>query len=95
MTEAATQAESTVETESADVETEKTPPLRYSCMCCGEFTLSEEPSYERQGMKCPNCGWIADFVQERDRQLDGRANGVSLIEARDNFRRFGTIHPEN
>jgi hypothetical protein len=40
---------------------------------------------------CPVCFWEDDGVQLDDASLRGGANEVSLLEARENFRRFGAI----
>lgn len=66
-------------------------PARFPCPCCGQHTLAEEPP--GTFAICPVCEWEDDHVQFRDPTYEGGANRVSLAEARDNFRRFGTITP--
>ena len=60
--------------------------MKFACHCCGFLTLDEYPegSYEI----CPVCFWENNHVQLRDPTWIG-ANKVSLLEARENFARFG------
>jgi hypothetical protein len=60
--------------------------MKFACLCCGFLTLEEHPegSYEI----CPVCFWENNHVQFRDPTWIG-ANKVSLLEARENFARFG------
>ena len=60
---------------------------RYPCPCCGYYTLEEKPPGTHN--ICPVCYWEDDNVQFKDPSLRGGANGVSLEEARGNFRDFG------
>lgn len=58
----------------------------YTCPCCGYRTLSDLPgSYEI----CHVCFWEDDQVQILDPWYAGGANRPSLIEAQQNFSRFG------
>jgi hypothetical protein len=59
----------------------------FPCPCCGHRTLTSE-SPGSYGL-CPVCYWEDDGVQFRDPNYRGGANLESLIEARDNFQRFG------
>jgi len=56
------------------------------------LTLPQQPpgTYEL----CPVCWWEDDGVQFNDLNRRGGANGPSLNEARENFRRFGVSDPE-
>ncbi|MEO0761966.1 MAG: CPCC family cysteine-rich protein [Pseudomonadota bacterium] len=60
------------------------------CPCCGA-----EPDAPWSGSYhlCPLCGWQDDPVQAADPACEGGANGVSLDQARANFRTFGAIDP--
>ena len=60
---------------------------KYKCPCCGYYTLSEKAggSFEI----CPVCFWEDDRVQLQNPDLAGGANGVSLNEAREQFRKCG------
>lgn len=62
---------------------------RYGCPCCGFLTLDEAPP--GTFAICPVCFWEDDEVQFRDPLYEGGANGVSLEQARKNFREFGAI----
>lgn len=62
-----------------------------ACPCCsvaGVFALPRG-SYEI----CPICGWQDDPIQAVDPAYEAGANGVSLAQARANFRVFGAIDP--
>jgi hypothetical protein len=65
------------------------PKKKYECPCCGYLTLEEEPpgTFEI----CSVCFWEDDDVQFYDHDYKGGANGVSLNQARANYRRFGAI----
>jgi len=65
---------------------------RYHCPCCGFLTFEEEPSYTFE--ICSVCYWESDNVQNKNPNYAGGANGVSLIEAKENFRKFGAIKQE-
>ena len=59
----------------------------YPCPCCGYLVFSEPPgTYEI----CPVCDWEDDASQLRYARMAGGANRVSLLEAQQNFARFGT-----
>ena len=59
--------------------------VRYACPCCDRHALTEPPSGTFE--ICPVCGWEDDGVQFRDPDYRGGANGASLREARDAYRR--------
>ena len=61
--------------------------MKFPCPCCGYTTLDEEPPGTFD--ICPVCNWEDDNVQFNDSSYRGGANGVSLQEARENFKRFG------
>ena len=58
---------------------------KYVCPCCGHRTLSEKGAYEI----CPVCYWEDDPVQSRDPGFSGGANDLSLVESRENYKKFG------
>lgn len=60
------------------------------CPCCKRRTLTERGHYEI----CSACNWEDDPLQEKQADLRGGANVVSLNEARRNFLESGTIDPE-
>lgn len=53
------------------------------CKCCGCLTIEEEYDI------CPVCFWEADHYQEKNPDYAGGANDVSLIQAKENYLRFG------
>ncbi len=61
---------------------------RWPCPCCGHLTLTQGPGdYDL----CPVCFWEDDGAQLRWPLSADGANGISLVEAQANFRRFGTV----
>lgn len=51
--------------------------IRYSCRCCGAFTLLESGGWEI----CDVCGWEDDPVQAIDPDFAGGANEMTLRQA--------------
>ena len=58
---------------------------KLACACCGFLTLD----LDAEERTCEVCYWIDDHVQYRNPDARGGANEESLIEARENFARFG------
>jgi hypothetical protein len=63
------------------------PSTNFACPCCGCFTLPEEPP--GTFYICPVCYWEDDSLQFDNPRMEGGANRMSLIEARQNYREFG------
>ena len=65
---------------------------KYKCICCGYYTLEEEPpnSYEI----CPVCFWEQDNVQNSDPTFEGGANDMCLLDAREMYKKIGAIDSE-
>ena len=61
---------------------------KYRCPCCGYFTLGDEPGHF---YICPVCFWEDDNIQSFDPNYTGGANGISLTEARINYKRIGAM----
>ena len=55
----------------------------YECKCCGCLTIEEKYDI------CPVCRWEHDPYQEKYPDHAGGANDVSLIQAKENYLRFG------
>lgn len=55
------------------------------CPCCGYLTFDEQGHFDI----CPVCFWEDDPVQSNDEEYVGRANGISLRQARANFKVLG------
>lgn len=53
------------------------------CKCCGCLTIEERYDI------CPVCRWENDPYQEEHPDFGGGANSVSLIQAKENYLRFG------
>jgi hypothetical protein len=60
---------------------------KFQCPCCGYYTLQEGRSNSFD--ICRVCFWEDDGVQFHDPDYEGGANGVSLNQARENFKKFG------
>ena len=62
---------------------------KYQCLCCGYYTLTEEPpgSYEI----CKVCYWEDDYINNID-DGGGPNDGISLREARKNYKNFGAFN---
>ncbi len=60
----------------------------YPCPCCGELTMHEQ----RRGSFeiCPICNWEDDKLQWRYEDETKGANRVSLRQARENYKKYGT-----
>ncbi|KWX77765.1 hypothetical protein JI735_02100 [Paenibacillus sonchi] len=67
-------------------------PRKYACPCCGYLTLPDEPpgTFEI----CPVCYWEDDNLQHAEPEREGGANSISLIEARENFKKHGAMSLE-
>ncbi|MZR30947.1 CPCC family cysteine-rich protein [Sneathiella litorea] len=66
--------------------------MKYACPCCSYLTFDEMPAGSFD--ICPVCYWEDDPVQSKDPNFVGGANGVSLIEAKANFLKFGAVKKE-
>ena len=62
---------------------------KHKCPCCGYYTLMDE----RTGVYefCNVCFWKDDPTQSQNPDLSPGSNGVSLNQARKNFKKFGAI----
>ncbi|MFG3037438.1 MULTISPECIES: CPCC family cysteine-rich protein [unclassified Streptomyces] len=61
--------------------------LKYPCVCCGHLTMKGPPT--SWGI-CPVCFWEDDAVQLRWPDCAVPPNGISLIEAQQNYQTFGS-----
>lgn len=74
----------------AEMREEDAEPLcrDYPCPCCGETTLPV-PQEEAIAYICPVCLWENDvFIRSEDEPSDEN-HGMTLREARENYRDFG------
>jgi hypothetical protein len=63
---------------------------RFPCPCCGHLVHESVGS----SMICPVCRWEDDVTQLRWPDYQGGANRTSLLQAQENFQRFGASNPE-
>ena len=56
----------------------------YKCRCCGYYTLPERTF----GDICPVCFWEEDTLKDQD-EPSAANHGLSLSQARENFRTIG------
>jgi hypothetical protein len=56
------------------------------CSCCGNLTVLK-PASENPEI-CPVCAWQDDIVQSKNPDFVGKPNGVSLNQARVNYKKF-------
>ena len=61
---------------------------KYPCPCCGNYTLDDEPGHFDI---CPVCRWEDDNIQSFYPDYEGGANGISLNQARKNYKRIGAV----
>lgn len=59
----------------------------YACPCCGFLTIPTRTDWDL----CPVCFWEDDPSQAVDEASENGANGISLVQARANFRALGAI----
>lgn len=62
--------------------------MRYQCPCCGCFTYSVPPR-EDHGYICPVCFWENDRQLCSDKEKSSSNHGLTLAEAKENYRRIG------
>lgn len=72
--------------------------MKYKCKCCGYYTLYEEPldpeKFPGTFEICPVCFWEDDSLQFLNPQKNYGPNGVSLNEAKENYKKYGAIREE-
>lgn len=66
--------------------------VRFPFPCCDWLVLTEAPS--GTFATCDVCGWEDDNIRFRDPAYPGGANRVSLLQARENYRRDGRSDPQ-
>ena len=68
----------------------KPEPLKceYPCPCCGNITLPV-PAEEAIAYICPVCFWENDVFITSDDERSDENHGLTLNEARANYKKFG------
>ena len=61
---------------------------KYPCPCCKHITFPV-PSDEAVAYICPVCYWENDVFITKDDEASDENNGMTLNEARRNFKQFG------
>ena len=64
------------------------PEGKYPCPCCGCITLPV-PQNEAIAYICPVCFWENDVFIATDEEPSDENHGMTLREARSNYREFG------
>lgn len=64
--------------------------MKFKCPCCGYKTLDRERAWDI----CPVCFWEDDAIQYDKPEYSGGANRISLIEARENYKKIGCVEEE-
>lgn len=62
--------------------------MKYQCPCCGCFTYSVPPEKDH-GYICPVCFWENDRRIGLGKEKSSSNHGLTLAEARENYRRIG------
>lgn len=65
--------------------------MKYRCPCCGNLTLDDRPGTFDI---CPVCYWEDDILQKDNPEYEGGANGISLIKAIENYKKYGAMLPQ-
>ena len=60
------------------------------CPVCGKYEFEEKNDHDI----CPYCDWENDNYEYRYPDSSGGANGISLNQARKNYKVTGTIYEE-
>ncbi len=61
---------------------------RYPCPCCGNYTYKESIQKSR-GVICPVCFWENDKVAKTEEDISEANHGLTLMQARENYKQFG------
>lgn len=65
--------------------------MQFACHCCGYLTMDEEPTDTFD--ICPVCFWEHEYMDGVPELglCHGMANGVTLEQGRENFKRIGAV----
>lgn len=69
------------------------PERRYPCPCCGMRTFPV-PREEAIAYICPVCYWENDVFDPGETAPSDENRGMTLLEGRENYRRYGAVRPD-
>jgi hypothetical protein len=64
----------------------------WPCPCCGFITIPNEGN--ALAYICPICLWEIDLFIQREDEASDQNHGLTLNEAKKNYRQFGAILPK-
>lgn len=62
------------------------------CPCCNQLTIPNKG--DALAYICPNCLWEIDLFIQTDIEPSDLNHGLTLVEARENYQKFGVILSE-
>lgn len=62
--------------------------MSFECPCCGNLTLPKDAN-DCVAYICPVCYWEIDTFIESEYEPSDQNNGITLIEAKNNYKKFG------
>ena len=62
--------------------------MKYKCPCCGYYTYPVPPE-EDSGFICDVCFWENDTFLSSDIEPSDSNHGLTLVQAKENYRKFG------
>lgn len=66
---------------------------KYPCPCCGKLTLPV-PKEEALAFICPECFWENDVFTPDETAPSDENRGMTLLQARENYCKFGAVREE-
>lgn len=66
---------------------------KYPCPCCGSFTFPV-PKEDAIAYICPVCFWENDVFDTDENAPSDENRGMTLAQARENYRKFGAVREE-
>ena len=65
----------------------------YACPCCNNRTFPV-PKEDAIAFICPVCLWENDVFDPAEDAPSDENRGMTLLEGRENYRRFGAVRPD-
>ena len=74
-------------------ETETVPTVKGNslCPCCGYLTIPNGGN--ALAYICPVCFWEIDFFIQSDNEPSDQNHGLTLVQARKNYKQYGAVLP--